>query len=369
MACALLYLADQDPTTTSSLGIFNYSRRLVREFSRIPDPGFRLVLLVAAGNRHDFVPEPLPEWMTVEQLPGPPRGTGLPRLWCDHVGVLRAARRHHARMIHFPKGWLPLRHPPGLRFLATIHDAIPEYYSLHHRAHTRPAKRAYFGWAIRHSLRQADVVVTDSNASRDHLTSLVPEAESKCRTIWLGPGISTSGPPRQRDSLLVLGSRQPHKATAQTLRLLSAWMTARKDTPRLRITGLKGWPDAWGDAPALPEATWLGRLSDEQLAEEYARTRALVLLSEIEGFGLPALEGVLSGAAVCYRNVSSVAELMQGAPGAWDGVSEDGFFKALDEALTASPQVWAGVAARLERDCRWDAAASSMLRIYSELLN
>jgi glycosyltransferase involved in cell wall biosynthesis len=368
MPCVLFHAADQDPATTSSLGILNYSRRLIQEFAVRPDPGFRLILLVAQGNRHLFVPAGLPSWISVDELPGLPRGTGWRRLWCDHVGVLRSARRHGARLVHFPKGWVPVLKPPGLRFLATLHDAIPEYCAVHHPGGTSRLKRAYFAWALRHSLDKADLVVTDSNASRDHLVSIAPESGSKMRTVWLGPGISIASGSADRDSMLVLGSRQPHKAIARTLRMLSTWMARTPGAPALRITGLTGWPAEWGSAPDLPGAVWLGRIPDDHLAREYARAKALVLLSEIEGFGLPALEAVMSGAAVCYRNVSSVGELMQGAPGAWDGRDEEGFYRALHEALRAPPEAWSAVRDRLARDARWDQTAATMLGLYAKML-
>ncbi|MFO1531858.1 MAG: glycosyltransferase [Kiritimatiellia bacterium] len=354
---------------TSSLGILNYSRRLIREFSGMPDPGFNLVILVSGGNRDLFVSPPLPPWMSVGELPGPARGTGARRLWCDHVEVLRAARRHQARLIHFPKGWLPFRKPRGMRFMATLHDAIPEYEARHHPGHTRPGKRMYFSWAIRHSLRLADRILTDSDASRAHLSALVPEAAHKIQPLWIGPGISSRPPSGTRDSLLVLGSRQPHKATRQTLHLLAAWSARTPSPPPVRITGLSGWPVEWGPAPILPSATWLGRVSDDQMAGEYGRARALVFLSEIEGFGLPALEAVLAGAAVCYRNVSSVGELMQGAPGGWDGLSDSGFPAALEESLAAPQAVWDQVKSRLARDCRWDLAARKTLDEYRKMLD
>lgn len=300
--------------------------------------------------------------------PAPPRGKGLRRLWCDHVDVLRSARRQGARLIHFPKGWVPVRKPAGLRFLATIHDAIPEYCAAHHPAGTSRLKRAYFAWALRHSLDKADLIVTVSEASRAHLVSIVPEAGGKTRSVWNGPGIALAPGGAVRDSLLVLGSRQPHKAVRLTLRMLSTWLARTPGAPVLRITGLAGWPEEWGKAPALPGAVWLGRISDDHLACEYARAKALVLLSEIEGFGLPALEAVLSGAAVCYRNVSSVGELMRGAPGAWDGRDEEGFHRALHEALTAPPEAWAAVRDRLARDARWDRAATTMLGLYAQML-
>ena len=368
MSTVLVYVADQDPVTTSSKGILNATRLLIRELARAKaNPGFRVVVLAAEGNRALFAPPTLPGWMEVDALPGPARGGGLARLRSDHVEVLTAARRHGARLVHFPKGWIPWRKPSGLRYLATVHDAIPEYYDRHYPGWQPWLKRAYFRWNLRHSLRQADRVLTDSEASRGELQALVPAAAIRMQVIYLGPGLDPAPPSPVRDSLLVLGSRQPHKATRRTLEMLATHPLVRGGEP-VRVAGLTGWPGEWGAAPVLPGLTWLGRIPDEALAAEYARARALILLSEIEGFGLPALEAVLSGAAVCYRDVSSVGELLQGAPGGWDGRDTASFQAALDQALRAPSSAWAAVRGRLDRECRWSVAAEGVLQAYRDLL-
>ena len=368
MSTVLVYVADQDPSTTSSKGILNATRLLIREMARVAaPPGFRVVVLVAEGNHSLFAPSSPPAWMEVDALPGPARGGGLARLRCDHVEVLRAARRHGARVVHFPKGWIPWRKPGGLRYLATLHDAIPEYYDRHYPGWQPWLKRAYFRWNLRHSLRRSDRVLTDSEASRVDLQNLAPASARRLQVVYLGPGLDPAPPAAERSGLLVLGSRQPHKATRLTLALLAANPLGRAGEP-VRVAGLAGWPAEWGTPPALPGLEWLGKISDEALAREYARTRALVLLSEIEGFGLPALEAVLSGAAVCYRDVSSVGEIMRGAPGGWDGRDEASFPAALDQALQAPSGDWAAVRTRMESECSWDGAAGRVLQAYRDLL-
>jgi len=171
----------------------------------------------------------------------------------------------------------------------------------------------------------------------------------------------------KREGLLVLGSKKPHKATAETLRLLASWNARQQQPLPVRVTGLTAWPAEWPPPPEGRHIHWLGRVSDEQLADEYANTRALVLLSVIEGFGLPALEAILSGATVCYRNVSSVGEIMDGAPGGWDGRTAQGFDASLDAALAMPEETRRALAERLRASCRWDTLAQQTLAEYSRL--
>lgn len=368
MPTFLYYVADQDPDTTSSLGILNHSRRLLESLASLSNPGFDLVVLVSEGNRDVFVPATLPEWITVDVLPGPARGTGIRRLWSDHISVLRAMYRHRVTAVHFPKGWVPLWKPRGVRYLATIHDAITEYYTKHYPSWVRWRKRVYFAWALRHALKMADKIITMSDCSRSHLVSVLPAARGKIEVVWQAAGILSSDADKMKEGILVIGSRLPHKATRQTLTLLAKWYAIHPQAPGLRVVGLKAWPEEWGEEPSLPNVTWLGRVSDSQLADEMGRTQVLVFLSEIEGFGLPILEAIYSGAAVCYRNASSMKELMQDAPGAWDGVSDTSFMQAMDEALLSPPDKWRAVKSRLESICRWDVVAQSVLRSYRQLL-
>ena len=80
-------------------------------------------------------------------------------------------------------------------------------------------------------------------------------------------------------------------------------------------------------------------MEDANLQAAYSSARALVLPSEIEGFGLPALEAYYLGTPVCFVKGTSVEEILAGATGkgAFSLESRDSFFAALDEVLAMEP--------------------------------
>jgi glycosyltransferase involved in cell wall biosynthesis len=172
-----------------------------------------------------------------------------------------------------------------------------------------------------------------------------------------------------RKGVLVIGSRLPHKATAETLRLLDA--SARKQNDRLEVTvaGISGWEAQWGAPPREIDVSYVGRVPDAQLCRLMCRSRALVFLSEIEGFGLPLLEAYDAHTPVCYRNTSAPAEVMAGAPGGWDGKSAESFCVALDETLALGRKEIGGIRDRLLSRFNWENAAGRTLHLYAEELS
>ena len=90
----LIYALDQDRRTTSSLGIYNYTARLIAALARRPDPGFDLEIHCTRANAADLIPSAAPAWLRAVVWRGR-YSTGARRLWADHVlaWVLPLARR------------------------------------------------------------------------------------------------------------------------------------------------------------------------------------------------------------------------------------------------------------------------------------
>ncbi|MDA0991041.1 MAG: WecB/TagA/CpsF family glycosyltransferase, partial [Verrucomicrobia bacterium] len=70
---------------------------------------------------------------------------------------------------------------------------------------------------------------------------------------------------------------------------------------------------------------------------------------------------------VCYRNTSAPAEVMQGAPGGWDGQSFESFCTAMDAVRAMPPDAIAEVRASLAERFNWPAIAQATLAVYREL--
>lgn len=333
-----VYLADQAWDRTQSKGIYAYSRLLVRQLAeRLPE--HELTLVVNRANRPDMLPPGHPEARVV-CLPTA-CAAGFPRLVADHLLGLRAARVHELDLFHFPKGFIPLYPPGGIRITATVHDTIPLYYERHYAGHFGRVKLRYLRAMFRHTLHGAHALVTDSHFSRTALLDLA-------RTWNLPvPAIDVCAPapdpvltavssepeaPRDPTRLLHLGSLLPHKRTRDTLALFQRFNRRAGGGWRLHVTGLHAAPPGWGLEPGS-ELRFLGPLSALALREELRQARALLLLSSVEGFGLPALEAWFLGTPVCYAASGSLPEILAGLPGRCDPVDDTGFDAALREVL------------------------------------
>ncbi len=129
-------------------------------------------------------------------------------------------------------------------------------------------------------------------------------------------------------------------------------------TPRELPLVLVGPTRPW--AHELPNVILTGEVSDEHLAAIYSGAHALVLPSEDEGFGLPAVEALACGAPVAACSVPALHEVL----GERAAFVERGDFKALIESAERSrrpapaPPQWT-----------WLDAARSTWRVYSRAID
>ena len=73
----------------------------------------------------------------------------------------------------------------------------------------------------------------------------------------------------------------------------------------LRVVGARGW----GGVDVPRGVTWLGHVSDADLAALYRGARCLVYASLYEGFGIPVAEALACGCPVVTSRDSPMAEL------------------------------------------------------------
>ncbi len=359
-----LYLLDLDPGATSSPGIQRYSCRLVRELDNCPPrPGLAVQAWVSSAARDCLPADDALEWVKVRTVRGR-FGQGWRRLLADHVLARQLAHRMDA--VHFPKGWIPCPAPRRPEIMATVCDTIPLWYRQHEPRYA-PVRMRYFGQMIRHSVRQADRIITISQASAAALGALAPRAAI---TVIPAGGFDREPDlaPRPRRGMVVMASPHPHKRTAETLQRLDLYAKVRSD--RLPVTVIGNAPASiTGDRDAFRhlDVHGVGVVTDAQRDALLRSAECLVFLSEIEGFGLPLLESYAVGTPVCYRAVNAAAEVMADAPGGWDGVESAGFDAALDAARHMPVTMLRSVAESLYRRYAWPAIAEATLDVYAAM--
>lgn len=281
-----------------------------------------------------------------------------------------------AEVYHFPN----FIRPPLRRgkSVVTLHDLafvrMPET--------TEPKNQRYLERHIRHTVAEADAIVTVSRFTADEAHELLGVPRERLHPIPLGlvaraqPTPETIGAMRQR-----LGLDRPYLLTVGTVE-------PRKNLPfmadvfeRLAFDG--DWVIAgscgWRYAPivdrlsASPRAERIRRIDyvpEEDLAPLYAGAELFLFPSRYEGFGFPPLEAMQLGVPVVASDRGSLPEVLGqaarllpiDAPEPWIHeiqtlLTDSGARKALQEAgrLQASSY-------------RWDRTAESTWTVYRALV-
>ena len=249
---------------------------------------------------------------------------------------------------HGPHYTMPARCP--VPTVVTIHDlTFFDHPELHERT-----KVFFFRRAIRTAVTNAAVLVCVSEATARRLrevfapsqpilvaphgidaTRFSALAQHHDESVLLGLGLSPSRP-----RIVQVGTLEPRKGA---LELVVAFEELGSVDPELELVfagqrgwGLDGFDAAVAKSPLADRIRVLGYVEDEQVAT-LLRTAAVVAYPSIdEGFGLPALEALASGAPVVTTSGSVMAELCGEAPYLVEAQNARSLAEGIRHALTAS---------------------------------
>jgi glycosyltransferase involved in cell wall biosynthesis len=285
-------------------------------------------------------------------------------------------------LLHAPDFVLP---PTRARTILTIHDLSFLIYP----QFAAQGMVRYLSDAVPRSLRRADAVVSDSEATTRDLTRLLRVDPARVTLVY--PGVSPrfrplpaseTEPVRQRLGLparfvLFVSTLEPRK---NVVRLIEAFARLgdsgdqRLAGLRLVIAGRRGW--LYQDIFAAIERLGLGErvrvldfVHDNDLPALYNLAEVFAYPSIYEGFGLPALEAMACGTPVLTADNSSLPEVVGDAallvPAEDVGAIAGGLAqlvadRALRDRLRAAGPLRA-------RQYTWDAAARQVLECYRRL--
>lgn len=298
----------------------------------------------------------------------PPRpwSVDAARAWAWTQGPLPASARGDVLVSLTSRA--PVAHR---RHVVTVHDLFPlthpEWYSRRYAAfHAR---------LLRHLLGSAAAVVTVSEPVRDQVRALgltphrtpvvvAPNAAGDAFRPATGgtPGTGADAPdalpfvPAGADGfLLAVGSLEPRK---NLQRLVRAHQRLDDDVRRLHplvLVGASAGIYADLDLPRDDRVVLAGFVEDAVLALAYRRATAVVAPSLDEGFGLPLVEAVSSGAVLLASDIPVFRWVAGDAAAYFDPLDERDLARALLAAVEGRVHLGS-----LPRHYDWDVSARTV---------
>jgi len=313
---------DYTPAVRQRAGIGRYTRGLVQGLAQI-DRENQYVLLVA--GREEAGPEVAPTSSNFQVKQVFLSEKTLTLLW---------HRLHFPLPVDLLVGRVDMFHSPDFvspplgrgASVVTVHDLS----FLRHPQCAEVGLRTYLMRAVPRAVRQADLVLADSESTREDLVSLLEVAPGKVRVVYAGVEENLAEAANEEAQqavkarfgldfpfLLYVGTLEPRK---NLLRLLEAYaqLRGRGLAHRLVLAGIKGWlyEDIFRRAEELrlgDSLVFTGYVCEAELPALYSLAEVFVFPSLYEGFGLPPLEAMACGTPVVASNVSAMPEVLGGA--------------------------------------------------------
>ena len=370
---------DYTPAHEQGGGIGRYVRELVAALA-VLDSETPYRLFVAGADRKSLPPAPGPNFTWAPSRLSP---TWFARLW------------HRARLPIPVERWTgpldcfhatdfvlpPTR--PAARTVLTVHDLsfvrVPGAAS--------PRLKAYLDRVVPRSVRRADHILADSQATKDDLVALYGTPPDRISVLLSGvhPRFRPASPEavaavRARYAVgdapfvLAVGTVQPRKNYERLMAAFAALPPALADV-RLVIAGGKGWLE--GPIHAAMESLglrdrvqFIGFVADADLPALYTAARCLAFPSLYEGFGLPVLEAMACGTPVLTSNVSSLLEVAGEAAVLVDPLDVEGITDGLRRILSDDALRSVLIARGFERAAAftWERGAGQLRALYVRLV-
>jgi hypothetical protein len=315
------YCADQNPHRDRSLGITNYTYGLLRNLQQSGKLNLEAVVSKSSSGVPDGIPKVVLPFRT-DHIPG--------RLLADHFHAIMVGRGIDAALWHYPKGFLPLGPQVRSPKIGTIADTILQFY-----ADNYPQLRSRLGYGywiamLKNAVKHFDLILTVTEFSRRSILEFASRhqlKEPKVLVTYQGVAVERANTKPKGDYVLHLASTQPHKRTNWLLKEWHKLESSQVSRPKLLLIGQLD-SETREIATQLKNTQVFPTTTREQVLEAISGALGLILPSEIEGFGLPALESYFSGTPVAYVKGTAVEEIL--------GVDSPGGFRFEDGSLSAA---------------------------------
>jgi glycosyltransferase involved in cell wall biosynthesis len=261
-----------------------------------------------------------------------PADSRLRTLAADALWYPRLRAPAGADVLHCPTFRGPFRARTPL--VVTVHDLAV----LRHPGWFNRWTAAYSRFAVPRVVAAASRVIAVSEFTKRELVDLLRVDPGKVRVVPNAvEDVFTAGGPRaEGDYVLAVGTLEPRKNLARIAEAVDG---------ELRVVGARGW----GGVEPPANVTWLGDVSDADLAALYRGARCLVYASLYEGFGIPVAEALACGCPIVTSRGSAMEEVAGGEATYVDPLDVASIREGVARAQRPQPRrigSWPDVAAR-----------------------
>jgi glycosyltransferase involved in cell wall biosynthesis len=250
-------------------------------------------------------------------------------------------RAEGADVLHCPTFRGPFESTTPL--VVTVHDLAvlrhPEWFNRWTRRYSRGA--------VPRVVDAADRVIAVSERTAEELWALLAVPDAKIRVVpnAVEDVFTPSGPRAEGDYVLAVGTLEPRKNLGRIAAAVDG---------ELRVAGARGW----GKVEPPANVTWLGEVSDEELATLYRGARCLVYASLYEGFGIPVAEAIACGCPVVTSRDAPMAEIAGDDAVYVDPYDVESIREGIARAFRPAPR----------RVASWAEVAQATRAVYEELV-
>ena len=229
--------------------------------------------------------------------------------------------------------------------MTTLHDVVPLLFEKDYLA--VPVVKAWYMKKIKYAC-DSDILLTVSNFSKQKIIEFLHVEQSKIEAISEGydrklfyPDPDYLASSKKEPFFLYVGGADPHKNLP---RLIEAYLNLNSKITneyKLYIVGkepcefknsiLKPFEE---DNSKLHNIKWCGFIQDDELRILMQRCKAFIFPSYAEGFGLPPLEAMASGAPTIVAKAASLPEIVDNEEATFDPFSVDEISQKIQKIVT-----------------------------------
>jgi glycosyltransferase involved in cell wall biosynthesis len=295
----------------------------------------------------------------------------------EQLGLAWQLYRLRANLVHFPMVQQPILYHKAvvttMQDLTTLRFTNPTKNRLIFRV-----KQRVYHYVNLIAARKSRAIITPSEFVKDDVAKYTRTNSRKITVTYeAGDSVDAKAEPMaeliDKQFLMYIGRPTPHK---NLLRLLSAFVELKQKHPELLLV-LAGKTDAnyrriarEVRKQAIPDVVFTDYISDGQLRWLYENCAAYVFPSLSEGFGLPGLEAMASGAPVVSSNATCLPEVYGDAAHYFDPRDVADMVKAINKVLTNDDLRKKLIAAGKKQVGKysWQRMAEQTLAVYKSVL-